>query len=195
MITREQYEALVSNAFVQYDRYKVMYPMEAHIVFVVSPSVMSAMQVYGERNTESLFTVYHEPRNMTLLVKLRGADVLLVQGCGDETLFLPAFAWSNNTREICLNSGSAPLDGDLLIDDGSLYVYGKEQNCYSETGYTVQTSIGFETMCRENDAPAARSMPVKRRKAKVEQELNPGDTKAIDDYLNSFAPKQILCEA
>lgn len=195
MITREQYEALMRNALVQYNRYRAMYPMEAHIVFVVSPSVMAAMQVYEARNTESLFTAYHEPRDMTLLVKLRGVDVLLAQGCGDETIFLPAFAWGNDAREICLNSGSTLSDGDLLIDDGSLYVYRKEQNCYSETRYTVQTSIGVETMCRENDAPAARSMPVKRRRVKAEQELNPGDTKAIDDYLNSFAPKQMLCEA
>lgn len=118
MITREQYEALMRNALVQYDRYRAMYPMEAHIVFVVSPSVMAAMQVYEARNTESLFTAYHEPRDMTLLVKLRGVDVLLVQGCGDDTLFLPAFAWGDDAREICLNSGSTLSDGDLLIDDG-----------------------------------------------------------------------------
>lgn len=35
----------------------------------------------------------------------------------------------------------------------------------------------------------------KRKNAKVEQELNPGDTKAIDDYLNSFARNQTLREA
>lgn len=195
MITREQYEALVRNALVQYDRYRAMYPREAHIVFVVSPRVMAAIQAYETRNTKSLFSAYTNPRDMTLLVQLRGSDVLLVHGCGDETLFLPAFTWSDDTREICLNSGSTLSDGDLLIDDGSLYVYRMEQNCYSETGYTVQTGIGLETMCRENDAPAARNMGAKRRRAKVEQELNPGDTKAIDDYLNSFAPKQILCEA
>lgn len=195
MITREQYEVLVRNALVQYDRYRAIYPREAHIVFVVSPGVMAAIQAYEARNTESLFSAYTNPRDMTLLVQLRGSDVLLVHGCGDETLFLPAFTWSDDTREICLNSGSKLSDGDLLIDDGSLYVYRMEQNCYSETGYTVQTSIGLETMRRGNDAPAARNMSTKRRKAKVEQELNPGDTKAIDDYLNSFAPKQILCEA
>lgn len=195
MITREQYEVLVRNALIQYDRYRAMYPRGADIVFVASPSVMAAIQAYEARNTESLFSAYTNPRDMTLLVQLRGSDVLLVHGCEDETLFLPAFAWSRGTREICINGDHTLSDGDLLIDDGNLYVYRKEQNCYSETGYTVQTGIGFETMYRENDAPAARSMPAKRRKANVEQELNPGDTKAIDDYLNSFAPKQILCEA
>ncbi len=34
-----------------------------------------------------------------------------------------------------------------------------------------------------------------RRKVKAEQELNPGDTKAIDDYLNSFARQGMLREA
>lgn len=195
MITREQYEVLTSNALVQYNRYRTMYPMGANIVFVVSPSVMAAIQAYEARNTESLFSAYTNPRDMMLFVQLRGVDVLLVHGYEDEALFLPAFAWSHDSREICFSGGCTLSDGDLLIDDGNLYVYRKEQNCYSETGYTVQTGIGFETMCRENDAPATRSMPAKRRKAKVEQELNPGDTKAIDDYLNSFAPKQILCEA
>lgn len=35
----------------------------------------------------------------------------------------------------------------------------------------------------------------KSKKAKAERELNPGDTKAIDDYLNSFARQQTLREA
>lgn len=228
-MTRETYLGMLENALEQFGRYRAMYPRNAHIVFVVSRSVMAAIRAYEANNIESFYVP--EPREMRMHLKLRGVDVYMALGCDDD-IFSPAFVWKEDSGEIRL-SNDRLQNGDLLIDGQQLYVYDSGQTTYRDTGYNVESGIGMEELYAGNISadtinagifsdPAiisgepwgptnpqyrqvASSLAAefeanigysevfdrifngKRKKRKVESELDPGDTKAIDDYLNSFA--------
>lgn len=238
-MTRETYLGMLENAPEQFDRYRAMYPRNAHIVFVVSQSVMAAIRAYEANNIESFYDTFPEPREMRTIIKLRGVDVYIALGCDDD-IFSPALVWNEDVGEIRL-SNDRLLNGDLLVDGRQLYVYDSEQTTYRETGYTVESGIGMEELYNGNISADAISTGIfndptitfgepwdlfnsqrrwiagsasatagsqrttgfdtgmdyselfdrifngKRKKNKVESELNSGDTKAIDDYLNSFA--------
>lgn len=238
-MTRETYLGMLENALEQFDRYRAMYPRNAHIVFVVSRSVMAAIRAYEANNIESFYDTFQEPHEMRTYLKLRGIDVCMAIGCDDD-IFSPAFVWNEDVGEIRL-SNDRLLNGDLLIDGRQLYIYDSEQITYRDTGYSVESGIGMEYSYAGNisadaistgsfvdpaigfrepwdsfDSPRSwvasslsatmgslhgtgvgtgvdyselfdRIFNGKRKKNKVESELDPGDTKAIDDYLNSFA--------
>lgn len=230
-MTRETYLGMLENALDQFNRYRAMYPRNAHIVFVVSRSVMAAIRAYEVNNIESFYDTFPEPREMRTYLKLRGVDVYMALGCHDD-IFSPAFVWKQDTGEIRL-SNDRLQSGDLLIDDGHLYAYDSEQVTYRDTGYAVESGIGMEDLYAGNISADTISAGIfsdpeiisvepwgptnpqrrwnassltakfeanidyselfdrifngKRKKRKIESELDPGDTKAIDDYLNSFA--------
>lgn len=231
-MTRETYLGMLENALDQFNRYRAMYPRNAHIVFVVSRSVMAAIRAYEANNIESFYDTFPEPREMRTYLKLRGVDVYMALGCHDD-IFSPAFVWKQDTGEIRL-SNDRLQNGDLLIDDGHLYAYDSEQVTYRDTGYAVESGIGMENLYAGNISADTISAGIfsdpainfrepwewtagsltgtvgspqiagiemgidyselfdrifngKRKKRKIESELDPGDTKAIDDYLNSFA--------
>ncbi len=194
MLTRTEYNALLHKALHQYTRYMNAYPNGAHIVFVASPSVLEASSRYfGNLSFSSAWTLF-------------GKEVYLIDGYGDETILAPALEWRNDADRISL--GKCPLTGDLLIDDYRLYVYCVEQT-YRPTGHTVRggahidagnisggTLADHTCVITDGQRRSMQTMSVSvppmgytpnRKKACAEQALDPGDTKAIDDYLNSFA--------
>lgn len=220
-MSEAEYRGLLENALVQYDRYRSMYPRDASIVFVVTPNILDILCL---KEAESIRKLY-EPRSMRTLLKFHGVDVYQIHGSGDEEIFSPAFLWNEGAGEISLTgtlqNGDLLVDGEQVYmysieqngykeigytaDAGRATTVASSWNWASDmwsSGMLNPTVMGVDLSYGsssnvESDYSATfnRFFGGRRKKARAEQELNPGDTKAIDDYLNSFAPKQMLHEA
>lgn len=220
MLTLTTYAGLAENALEQYERFLRTYPQGTKIAFVVSVDVLDAAMQY-----EDSWRVTYDPIEMKTRMCFCGLDVYVAIGGDESSLFAPAVLLdesANQTTSLfnCAQHGDLLCDDGLFIYDAARNGY-KETELLMQDGVTDELAfkirsgalniafnrlpqeVSFATACVADVDSGANyraiyerlTKPKRKAKRKAEQELNPGDTKALDDFLNSFARQGMLSEA
>lgn len=220
MLTLATYAGLAENALEQYNRFLRTYPQGSKIIFVVSVDVLDAAMQYED----SWRTVY-DPIEMKTRMRFCGLDVYVAIGGDESSLFAPAVLLdesANQTTSLfnCAQHGDLLCDDRLFIYDAARNGYkGTElliqDGVTDELAFKIRSGVfnlafdrlpqevSFATACVADVDGGAnyraiyeRLTKLKRKaKQRTEQELSPGDTKALDDFLSEFARQGLLSEA
>lgn len=200
MLTLATYAGLAENALEQYNRFLRTYPQGSKFVFVVSVDVLDAAMQY-----EDSWGTTYDPIEMKTRMCFCGLDVYVAIGGDESSLFAPAVLLDESANQTTSLFNCAQ-HGDLLCDDG-LFIYDAAQNGYKGTELLIQDGItqevSFAAACAADVDGGANyraiyerlTRPKRKAKRKPEQELDPGDTKALDDFLSGFARQGMLSEA
>ena len=203
MITKQNYIDMLNKAYEQYNRLLSLCgnSEEAGVVFVITPDVYAAMQVYA--SDDNIVISRSNICEDTIEIFLSDIKVFVATPPKLGTFFCAAI----------LNKGNCPVytglqRGDLLIHNGCLYSFENSLCLFVETGIAVSDSIMNEYVhyvgsrndwyanCAEVSLPTysadnatvnIQSRPQKVKKANMEIEA--GDTQLLDEFLKSFEKK------
>ena len=215
MVTRQDYFNLKDAALDHYNHLRYSQPTGTDIIFVVTEDILAAIFHYDADN--QVYTSFDFVREQ-VYTRLCGVDIVIVRGDELGTLFTAAIRCDGR-----LYIDTRIANGTYLIVDECLYRYEAETSRFVEIGCEIFTgldghganmatmvgvdlsagnimnptnavqadvSINYDTLY--NAMLSTRS--AKPKKAK-EAELSPGDTKLLDEFLESFAQKGFLREA
>lgn len=224
MLTRQQYVRLMKRALEQRQQLLDVCNRSVGVeaIFVLTADVYAAMMNYGLPDGEILSNYNEE--EMKAYVLLYGSKIFVIKEEMPGTLFSAAICRSDDNYNICgglhrgdllVDSGqmysfepdgqcSRFIDLELTVSNGISYehIY-RMARAGSTQDVTVTRSIDVE--CAHVRRKRANSFEVYESKrqqllnvftSKLEEEgLNAGDTKALDDFLESFSKSGTLMQA
>lgn len=190
-LTREEYEALRERALGQYERLRAIVPDENEIVFAITRDVyLEAMIV--DTDPRAYLTVGFGRNGFYGL--FNGIRICVVNEETDYSMFAPAVCGRAYYQGMQLEDVILIEDNHLyslrytepdvmFVDTGLTVSFTTARNMYIDNGFLGQMDIG---QIVTQATRAAQEYHRKKVKPKKEEELNPGDTKALDDFLGGF---------
>lgn len=193
MISRVLYEHLRNDAIDNLVRIRTFCSPQNEIVFVVSPDVYMAIRSFDR----SELTQSEDPVSMTYKCRLHGAMICVASNPIHENLFFPAISGMLFYPQMA--------NGDLILLDGRIYRLDNTTGPqFVDSGMTVEEEFCPDLFWRnqilaepyeinyEMLSEAIANRGKRKVKKTAEKDFDVGDTKALDDFLESFRQQGVL---
>ena len=221
MLTLATYAGLAENALEQYNRFLRTYPQGSKFVFVVSVDVLDAAMQYDDSWRAVYDPIEMKTRmcfcGLDVYVAIGGDESSLFA----PAVLLDESANQTTSLFNCAQHGDLLCDDGLFIYDAARNGY-KGTGLLIQDGITdeqlafkirsgvfnlaldrLPREVSFATACAADVDSGADygaiyerlTRPKGKAKRKSEQELDPGDTKALDDFPSGFVRQGLLSEA